>query len=365
MKNKGLYVHIPFCKYICTYCDFCKKYIKKQNVELYIHNLIKELEMSNTADVTTIFIGGGTPSSIGLVYTSQLLTAIAEIVDLQNVEEYSVEVNPDDVTDELMSLYQQHGINRISIGVQTLNDDILKQIKREHTKQDVQNAIDIASQYFDNISIDLIFNLPNQTLDDINDSFEFIKANVGKIKHVSYYSMILEENTIMSYNNEEGPLTEDEESEIYLQIQQMAANLGFVQYEISNYALPGFHSKHNLKYWTNDPYLGIGLGAAAYDGVRRTKNTQSINAYNESIANNELPIVENNQLTSYDFAEEKIFLRLRTNLPVEIDDKLLTKINDDLQLKQYLEIKENTIKIKPKYYFVSNEIIIKILEFLD
>lgn len=361
--SKGLYIHIPFCKYICSYCDFGKKYIHKQPVEQYVNSLMNELDMYTPfTDVDSIYIGGGTPSSIGNELISILLSKINENIDMDSVGEFTFELNPDDVTDELLKILKTGGVNRLSIGAQTLNDDILKVVKRGHTGTDVLNAVTLAKQYFNNVSVDFMFNLPNQAISDIDKTLEFIKQS--EINHISYYGLILEENTIISTQNHKY-LTEDEESEMYLYIQSELVKLGFENYEISNYSKAGYKSTHNFHYWDNDQYYGIGLSASGYLNGLRYTNTYSLKNYIDIIENNALPIVEREAIEESDILYERIMLGLRTNKYTQLPSDLITYIKGDAFLEDKFDYFEDRIRVKQEYYYISNEIIIRILERIE
>ncbi len=360
-EKKGLYIHIPFCKYICTYCDFCKKYKSKFDTKKYINNLIKELEKNKGefSSINTIYIGGGTPSCINIEDLKILFTYINNNIQISNVKEYTIEANPDDISEQLVLFFKENNINRISLGVQTLNNKILQKINREHTFYDVQNAINIIYKHIYNLSLDFMFNLPNQTKEDINQTFEFIEKNKDQIKHISYYSLILEENTIL--NNESFKnMDPDYESDIYKLIQENLKNLKYFQYEVSSFAQTGYESKHNLKYWERKQYIGVGLGASGFINNIRKTNTKSINNYYKSLKNNDSKsIVFKERLTKEDIFYEKIYLGLRT---IKGIDYTLLKNNNIKINENYFNIENDKISIKEEYFFLSNKIILDILE---
>lgn len=360
---KGLYIHIPFCKYICSYCDFGKKYIKNQPVDDYVAALITEIELHGQFDdVDTIYIGGGTPSSLNSDQLQLIFSSLKRHVNLDNIVEFTFEMNPDDVNQPLLKLLKANGVNRLSIGAQTLNDQILTSLNRLHTSSDVTKAITLAQSLFDNVSVDFMFNLPNQTVDDIDKSLELIKE-MG-ITHVSYYGLIFEEHTILSTENHKY-WDEDYESQIYTYIQTKLQDIGYNQYEISNYALGDYQSKHNIHYWNHDQYYGIGLSSSGFIDNRRYTNTYSLKSYIDKLSNRELPQGEHEVLTADDIQFEKIMLGLRYYQFVSLNPQLITKIKADQFLGNKFDFRDNSIRLKPEFYYISNQIIIDILERIE
>ncbi len=360
MNKIGLYIHIPFCKYICKYCDFCKKYNHSFDNEKYINSLINELEMYSDKFqyIDSIYIGGGTPTSLEFSLLNKLLTYLNNNIDMQKVEEFTIEANPDDINVELVDLLVKKKINRVSLGVQSLNDKILKSVKREHTGEDVQKAIDILSAKIENISIDLIFNLPTQKKGDIEESFSFVKKNENSIKHISYYSLILEENTVLFNEKFEG-LNEDKESDMYKFIQKKLLELSYKQYEISNFSKKGYESYHNKKYWELKEYIGVGLSASSYVLKKRYTNTRSMNDYLKYIKKGELPIIDEEFIDEKENKKEQIIFGLRTKDGISNDIELSD------ELIKYFDIEEGKISIKKEYLFLSNWIILEVLELND
>ncbi len=360
MNNVGLYIHIPFCKYICNYCDFCKKYTNTYDNEKYIKTLIKELEFykEDFKKIDSIYIGGGTPSSLDLYLLDDLLTFLNKNLDMDNIEEFTIEANPDDVDQNFVDLIVEKKVNRVSLGVQTLNNNILKNIKRGHTKKDVQEALNFLNDKIKNISVDFMFNLPNQTLEDIEETFSFIEKNSKQIKHVSYYSLILEENTILNNENFYG-LDEEQESNIYKTIQKNLEELSFNQYEISNFSKEGYSSFHNKKYWQLKEYIGVGLSASSFVSRKRYTTTRSMNDYVNSIQSGELCIVNEEYIDDTENKKEQIIFGLRTK------EGIFNNINLTENLIKYFDIKDNFLSIKKEYLFLSNWLILQVLELND
>lgn len=361
--SKGLYIHIPFCKYICSYCDFGKKYIKNQPVDEYIDSLIQELDMyAPFSDVDTIYIGGGTPSSLSSIQLTKLFNKLDQLIDFKNIVEFSFEMNPDDINLVLLQLLKANHVTRLSIGAQTLNDEILGNLHRKHTGLEVVSGVKLAQTIFDDISVDFMFNLPNQTREDIEDSLQFIDE--CDIKHVSYYGLIFEDHTILNtekYNY----WSEDEEGEIYSYIQKTLEGYGFKQYEISNYSKTCHQSKHNIHYWNNDDYYGIGLSSSGKLGDERYTNTYSLKEYINKVNNKIKPKIEIEKLKASDILFEKIMLGLRYYQFIEIDSDVYSSIKDNDQLNDKFDFKHNKIRLKPKFYYISNQIILDILERIE
>ena len=273
---RSLYVHIPFCREICSYCDFCKVYYKQQWVDDYLIQLKKELEDKHLPfSLYTIYIGGGTPTSLTVHQLKYLMDTLKPYT--YKVKEYTIEVNPETVDEEKLKILFDGGITRLSIGVQTFQEKLLKPINRKHKNKDVFKIIQQAKKIgFQNISIDLMYGIPYQTQNDIIQDLNILKTL--DIQHVSYYSLILEDNTILSFQNYQ-PIDEQEEAEIYEYIQQSLDEIGFHKYEVSNFAQEGYESLHNKVYWHYGDYDGVGLGAHGIVQGIRYENTRSLTSY--------------------------------------------------------------------------------------
>jgi len=285
---KGLYIHIPFCNYICSYCDFTKSKPKNEEVmDLYIDLLISEIKTYEQyfSEIKTIYIGGGTPSLLSLHNLEKVFKTLKTIKPI----EYSIEINPDTYTQEKGVLFKRYGINRVSVGVQTFDDDLIVSLKREHTKEEVLFAINSLNELeIANINLDLIYAIPSQTVKQVENDLKVIEGLKGKIKHVSYYSLILEENTFFyhQYMRDKIKLIdEDTELKMLSLVMEKLPQFGFNHYEISNYALSGYESKHNLLYWTNQEYIGCGLGASGFLKKQRIKNNHVHSKYKNKFIN--------------------------------------------------------------------------------
>ncbi len=359
-NNIGLYIHIPFCKYICTYCDFCKKLIKHYETSKYVDSLIMELNKykDDFSNIDTIYIGGGTPTALPQNELQRIFDYLNSYINMEQIKEFTIEANPDDIVSyEYVSFLKKANINRISLGVQSINNNILSKINRGHTNENVKQAITLATRQIKNVSIDLMFNLPNQTTAHIEETLNFVSKYKDYIKHISYYSLIFEEDTVLFNSNFEN-LSPDEESEIYKLIQVRLETLGYTQYEISNYAQDGYESKHNLKYWNLDQYIGVGLGASSFLNKSRFTNTCSYEGYCQGVNTNN-HIVDVEVITPKENLIESIILGLRTTKGIKQDILVENKIEIS---NEYFKEEGSYVAIKPEFFFISNQIILEILE---
>ena len=311
-KPTSAYVHIPFCTQICYYCDFSKVFIINQPVDSYLEHLIEEYHSYDIKKLRTLYIGGGTPTALSASQLAFLLEKLTDKLDLSYLEELTIEANPADLDQEKIAVLKDSPVNRVSLGVQTFNDRMLKQIGRSHLEKDIyENIANLKKAGFDNISIDLIYALPKQTMEDV-------KTNVAKaialdIPHMSLYSLILENHTVFMNRMRRGKLPlpkEDLEAEMFDYIIAELEKAGFEHYEISNFSKPGFESRHNLMYWDNAEYYGIGAGASGYvDGIRY-KNHGPIRHYLQTVEAGNARVQEE-VLTLNEKMEEEMFLGLR------------------------------------------------------
>ncbi|MBC6976952.1 oxygen-independent coproporphyrinogen III oxidase [Streptococcus cristatus] len=311
-KPTSAYVHIPFCTQICYYCDFSKVFIKNQPVDSYLEHLIEEYDSYDIKKLRTLYIGGGTPTALSAPQLAFLLEKLTDKLDLSYLEELTIEANPGDLDQEKIAVLKDSPVNRVSLGVQTFNDRMLKQIGRSHLEKDIyENIANLKKAGFDNISIDLIYALPKQTMEDVK--INVAKAIALDIPHMSLYSLILENHTVFMNRMRRGKLPlpkEDLEAEMFEYIIAELEKAGFEHYEISNFSKPGFESRHNLMYWDNAEYYGIGAGASGYvDGVRY-KNHGPIRHYLQAVEAGNARVQEE-VLTLKEKMEEEMFLGLR------------------------------------------------------
>lgn len=291
MKEIGIYIHIPFCKSKCYYCDFISFADKEEQIEEYIDAL--KLEIGKKADssyiVKTIFIGGGTPTVISEKYIIGIINTIKNNYKVYEEAEITIEVNPNTADEKKLKAYKNIGINRLSIGLQSSNNELLKKIGRIHTYEDYLETIKLAKKVgFTNINTDIMIGLPEQTIYDVEDTInKLLKLDLN---HISVYSLILEPGTVFMKMHKSGQIELiDEELERYMYwfTKRKLEENGYIHYEISNFAKKGFESKHNVDCWTQKEYLGFGIAAASYEDKVRYSNTKNLEEYIENIKNNQ------------------------------------------------------------------------------
>ena len=337
----GLYVHIPFCVKKCKYCDFNsykmdidskKRYIEdlKIEMELYSNKLYKDNKYKNKEccslnkndKITSIFVGGGTPSILTSDEIREVFISIKEMFDIDENAEITIECNPGTLTLEKLKTMKEIGINRLSIGLQAIQEKHLNFIGRIHTYEEFEkNYKDALSVGFKNINIDLMYSLPNQTLCDWKETLE--KVVHLNPTHISAYSLILEEGTEL-YNMYESNKFELIDENVDIDMYEYTINYlkskGYNQYEISNYSKEGYNCEHNILYWECEHYIGIGAGASGYINENRYNNVESLEDYHLSLVKREKPIQENEILSKKDMIEEKIFMGLRMNKGIKFED---------------------------------------------
>ena len=379
-KQIGLYIHIPFCKQKCSYCDFCSYAEKQDLISKYIKCLlqeIKEVGINNRADfengkddlfsIKTIYIGGGTPSLIESKYIVQIMEEIKSNFELDENAEITIEVNPGTVTLEKLEDYNKAGINRLSIGLQSTHEHLLKEIGRIHTYLDFLDTYRFAREAgFENINVDLMIGLPNQTLAEVQDSIEEIVSM--EPEHVSVYSLILEESTPLFKKVEDGLELPDEELErkMYWTVKQTLEANGYNHYEISNFAKQNYESKHNLDCWSQKEYIGFGVAAHSYTNGIRYSNIENLEQYikNYEEDKTEENLIFHEKQDMEAMQKEYMLLGLRKIDGVSIQDfkikfvanpvflyhdKLEKLVNEDL-----IEIDGNQIKLTNKGLDLAN-----------
>ena len=308
----GLYIHIPFCKKRCLYCDFFSTtHLERQDE--YLAAVVKEIQMRHDEagePIRTVYIGGGTPSTL----KKDAITGINQVIHSTCIAEYTVELNPGDANEEYMRALKEAGINRLSIGIQSFQDDLLRLIGRRHDARQAIEAVRMAQDAgFTNISIDLMYALPAQTMEQWKADIE--TALSLNVQHISSYGLMYEEGTELTRQRDAGalePTDEDTENAMYDYLCERLEEAGFVHYEVSNFALPGFEAQHNSNYWNDTPYIGIGAGAHSYIGNVRSWNPDDLEGYIQGIENGTL-IRESETLNETDLYNERIMLGLRTN----------------------------------------------------
>lgn len=357
----SIYIHIPFCNSICTYCDFCKVFYNKKYIDDYLNNLKIEInERYKGETINTIYIGGGTPSSLN----DDELIKLFEIIKVFNINsnyEFTIECNVESITENKLKIMKDNGVNRISIGVESFDDDVIKLLGRNHNKDLVFKKINLVKKYFDNINIDLIYAAYNDINILKNDIKYFLELDIN---HISTYSLIVEDNTILKINGFKNVL-EDIDYEMYKYIENTLEDNGYIHYEISNYAKEGYQSKHNLVYWNNEYYYGFGLSSTSYIENKRMVNTKNLNKYLNG------KYLESVQIEDKDVRmENEIMLGLRKFDGINLDNfrnkygvRLESSFNiDDLVNDGYLIFNDGYIKINKDYMYISNEIIVRMFK---
>lgn len=323
---KGMYIHIPFCHQICHYCDFNKVFFHAQPVDEYVEALGQELaimkeEAISFQQLETVFIGGGTPTSLSVAQLQRLMEIIHQFVDVSALKEFTIEANPDELTIEKLHILKTYGVDRLSLGVQSFDNDLLKAIGRTHGKEDVYRVVaDARKVGFTNISIDLIYALPNQTMAQWQATLD--EALALNLPHYSAYSLIIEPKTVFYNLMNKGKLPlpgEDAETEMFDYLIRFMKQNGREQYEVSNFSLPTFQSVHNLLYWENVEYAGVGAGAHGYLNGIRYSNIGPIKPYMEKTQKGERPVLQMHEVTRKESMEEEMFLGLRKTTGVSME----------------------------------------------
>lgn len=318
-KELSIYIHIPFCKSKCFYCDFCSS--DKENdicISNYIDAVITEIlnnsEILSENKIKTIYFGGGTPSYIDIKYIEKIINII-NLFTSEKPNEITIELNPADCLPQKLQEYVKMGINRFSLGIQSANNDTLKLIGRRHTKKDVIEAIsNMEKAGITNVSVDVITGLPGESIESFGKTMEFVTSLSSIIKHISTYSLEVHEGTKLATLIDAGFAklpSEDEERQMNDLAYNVLEKNGYNMYEISNYSKTGYESKHNLNYWNQGYYLGFGCGAASYINGRRYTNVTEISKYISKINNGENLIQDSEELDKLDTIKEYIILKLR------------------------------------------------------
>lgn len=345
---KHTYIHIPFCKKICSYCDFCKVFYNKKQVSLYIKALEQEIEeIYKGEEQSTIYIGGGTPSSLDLDELEELFKVLSTIKKSSNIE-YTIECNFSTTTYEKLCLFKKYGINRLSFGIESISSNNLEILDRKEDKSIIKKVLDMARDLgFNNINLDLMYAIPSESIDDLDKDIDFILSL--NPEHISTYSLMIEEHTKLHINNTK-KISEDLDLLMYNRIcKRLKSN--YNHYEISNFAKDGFKSKHNLCYWKNKEYYGFGVGASSYLNNIRYTNTKSITKY----LKNEYTCIEE-KLAKEDKMEYEMILGLRLLSGVskkEFYNKYKVHIDEYFDIDKLL--KQGLLKESKTNYYISEE----------
>lgn len=349
---RGLYIHIPFCKQICSYCDFPKQVAKEDVQKEYIHHLIEEIRSykEELKDIRSVYIGGGTPNSISFNLLDQLFCEIAPI--LKTSIENTIEINSELLTKQQALLFKKYNINRVSIGAQTFSEPLIKVIRRGHNFLIVKKAVEILKEVgIQNINIDMMYGLPNQTIEDL-------KLDLDQLfdlepQHISYYSLILEEKTILSYQIKHYQISlpdDDYVADMANYIAQRLKKSKFRQYEISNYALKGYESIHNIGYWKCEEYIGVGAGACSYIHQFRIQNHVILKDYYAQY------IKEKEWISPMEAKKEYMLLGFRMIKGISKEayfKRFFSKIEDDFDLDKLYE--KNLIEETNEFIYIKED----------
>lgn len=354
---KSAYIHIPFCNNICSYCDFCKLLYNKNFVKKYLDALEKEIINNyNNEILDTIYVGGGTPSSLSVSELNKLFSII-KIFKLSKEYEFTFEVNIEDITEEKLEILKGNKVNRLSIGIESFNDKYLKYLGRNYTSDIINEKVELAKKYFDNINVDLMYALKNESLDDLEEDID--KILKLDIKHISCYSLIIEKNTKLYIDNTKY-ISDDLDSDMYDLIDKKLENK-YHRYEVSNYSITSYESRHNLTYWKNNEYYGFGLGAAGYiDNIRYT-NTRNLSKYISGSYERQEEVLTKEDKIKYEFI---LGLRLTSGInKYNFNKKYGININEieiikELINKGLLIDDKINIYVPKKYFYVLNDILV-------
>lgn len=372
----GIYIHIPFCRQKCFYCDFYSvATLLKKNA--FIDSIKKELIIQQNylekESINTIYFGGGTPSLLSKNELNDILNTISNYHSVSKNAEITIETNPDDLTEEYISDLQQIGFNRISIGIQSFDDEDLKMLNRRHNSEQAIKAVETSKKYgFSNISIDMIYGLPGMTIDKWQKNIE--KAIKLNIQHISAYHLTYEVKTIFYNKIKSKEITAIDETESIYQFKlliELLEKASFIHYEISNFAKENYFSKHNSSYWKQIKYLGLGPSAHSYNEISRQWNTSNINKYINSLQENKLD-VELEILDDEKKFNETILISLRTMWGIDLQkikqqfgeccfNKLLNSANPFI-LKNQIQVINNHLILTKEGKFISDYIICELME---
>ena len=359
---ESVYIHIPFCRSICSYCDFCKMLYNGSFVTQYLNALLKEIkDRYDGEEIKTLYIGGGTPSSLSIKDLKYLFEIVRQF-NLTKLEEFTFECNLNDLNEELLQFLFDNGVNRLSIGIESFNEDKLKFMERFHSYQEACNIFKIIRNIgFTNVNVDLIYGIPGETLKDLKKDLELIlKLNPD---HISTYSLIVEDNTKIGIQGVI-PILEELDASMYEEICDLLDVKKYEHYEVSNFALKGKKSKHNLKYWNNEEYYGFGLGASGYTNGVRYENTRSLTEYVKGNVRKKEEI-----LSVEDKMYNELMLGFRKMEGINLKEffiKYGVNMQEVFDLHEVLKNEElivdgEYIYVNPEYIYVMNEILIKIL----
>ena len=376
----SLYIHYPFCLSKCPYCDFNSYRIKNIDEELFLKCYLKELDsyynITKNRKIDTIFFGGGTPSIMSINFLSKIMEKIDSCWGIDNIE-ISMEANPTTVEIEKFKDFKNIGINRLSIGIQSLNDKELRFFGRIHNREEAIKSIETAQKLFNNYSIDLIYARPEQKIDDWLK--ELKEAITLSPYHISLYQLIIEEGTVF-YKKNIKTLEESKSAEMYNITKDFLNDNNINMYEVSNYSKKGYECRHNINYWKSQEWIGIGAGAHGrlcsnlyikdYKERYEIKNYNSVDKWQEAVLNNGFGYEEKNKLTRQEFIEELLLMGLRMKNGINTDDfkeylnveKIENVLNKNyVNYLKYINLNNNSLSVKEKYFNVLDSVVLRLI----
>ncbi len=368
---QGLYIHIPFCNQICKYCDFCKMVATDEMKDAYLEALHHEIAYYRDLlkNLKTVYIGGGTPSSLNLEQLETIFESLSGFIDPTKLEEFTFELNPNDVTEELLQLLKKYHVSRISMGIQTFNDLTLKFIGRRHTREQAMHAYSLLTDNgFDNINLDFIYGIPGQTIKDVKVDLNLIETL--NPDHISYYSLIIEEKTVLYHLIKRGQVDEVDEDLVMDMadlVDETLEKQGYHKYEFSNFSRPGKESIHNLLYWNLEEYLGVGLNASSQYNSMRVRNPEKISVYIEEAKK---PVLTMHEIDDFNPKMEYVLMGLRKTDGISIK-KFKEKYKQDIfemfpKLKSHLddgllELSGECLRFTRRGVYLSNQVYVDLI----
>jgi len=370
--SAGIYIHIPFCVSKCNYCDFCSVTGDEAEISRFHKALLAHIKLAAGSKwrnrvYNTIYFGGGTPPLIGVERIGEIIKSIHKRFSLTPTSEISIEMNPETASISFLQGIRKHGVNRVSIGVQSFDDDQLELLGRVHNAETAEKAIDNVQQAgFENFGLDLIFGIPGQTVESWRATLD--KAAAKNPVHISVYCLTIEKGTKFDSwvkNDELTPVDNDTQAEMYNVLHQTLAANGYKRYEVSNYAKPGYECRHNLKYWTDRKYLGLGPSAHSYYTSYRKANFESLDKYITALQKGKQPTAFKEELSPEQKSEDRLMMGLR--LAAGIDLHLIKDVINKNTLKELIQQKHlkkdlNRIALTDKGFLNADEIIVKLLK---
>ncbi len=358
-----LYIHIPFCKHLCSYCDFCKFINQEKNMTDYVSNLIIDLSKIKNKKLKTVFIGGGTPSYLDYSNLKRLLTYINN--NFQIEEEFTIEANPDSLDKEKIKLFKDCNVDRISLGVESTNLKTLEFLNRKHSNQDVINAVNLLKKYgINNINLDFIYGVFFETKEDILKNIEF--ASSLDVTHISYYSLQVEKGTKL-YLLKENVVDDDTLASMYEYILNELEKRGYFRYEVSNFSKIGYQSKHNKAYWRNYNFYGVGTNSSGFTYPNRYKITSNLLNYLNRRNLIEENIIEDENSNEFNYL--MLNLRLVEGFDLAEYNKLFKKDffqeyeKEYSKIKEFFQVKNNRLSVKREHLYILDELLVSLLHF--